>query len=57
MHTAPTTAAQPYQASVEPIRKPDYKAKPHSKPIKWRRADVRRACERAVERALFAEVE
>lgn len=27
--------SHPYQASAEPIRRPDYKAKPHSKPKKW----------------------
>ena len=25
----------PHQGSAEPIRRPDYKAKPHSKPKKW----------------------
>lgn len=48
----------PYAGSAdEPIRRPDYKAKKHTKPKKWQHADVRRQCERAVEAALFGEVE
>ena len=41
-----------YQASAEPFQRPDYKAKPHSKPVKWHRAEVARACYEAVARGL-----
>jgi len=51
-------ARAPYAGSAdEPIRRPDYKAKKHTKPKKWQHADVRRQCERAVAAALFGEVE
>ena len=39
MQTAPRAAT--YQASVEPNYRPDYKAKPHPKPEKWRRPSGR----------------
>lgn len=38
--------------SVTPMPRPNHKAKPHPKPVKWRRAVVRQACEQAVARAL-----
>jgi len=44
--------AMPFAMSATPMHRPDYKAKKHSKPIKWRPAVVRQACELAVARAL-----
>jgi len=38
--------------SVTPMQRPCHKAKPHPRPIKWRRALVRQACEQAVAREL-----
>jgi len=39
-------------ANATPMHRPDYRAKPHPRPIKWRPAVVRQACEIAVARAL-----
>lgn len=38
--------------SVTPMQRPDYWAKPHSKPVRWHKQAVRIACEQAVARAL-----
>lgn len=40
------------QQSATPFPKPDYRAKPHPKPVKWRRALVAQACYEAVAREL-----
>lgn len=41
--------------SVTPMPRADYRAKPHPRPTKWRRASVQAACERAVARELGVE--
>jgi len=38
--------------SVTPMPRPNHKAKSHPRPVKWRRALVQQACERAVARGL-----
>lgn len=38
--------------SVTPMQRPDYRAKPHPRPVRWRRALVQAACEQAVAREL-----